>query len=625
MKDFMLGCNFWDSKSGTDMWKNWDAESVAKDLDAMQEIGVEYMRVFPNWRDFQPVKMLYGGGATKKELAFAETEEWLLDNRDGIDYTMIQHFRDFANMAKERGIKLCVGVVTGWMSGRMFFPEHLNNLNLISDPEALMLQGKFIHGFVSAVQDLDNIVMWDLGNECNNLSWAASRAHAYTWSCFVRNAIQAADPKRRPIASGMHGLDCKWNTTWHIEDQGELCDMMTTHPYPSPSVKGDYEPYTRLRTTMVPTAQSEYYSGVSGKPCMIQEQGTFAISMGNRQMTANFIRCQILSAIANNLKGQMFWCGMEHTKLKNAPYRWVMMERELGLVDVDRKPKPVALEVKKMRELIDRLPDFGAKDTEAVCLLTEGQDKLVASTSCYMLAKEAGFNVQIRNTPVAKLPDAKFYIMPAVKGWDVMDVRVWDMLVEKIQNGAKLLFSYGDNPNMAEFEKWFGLRSNGVIVGKPHTAKFSFGEIKYTNPRDNLLESVGAEVLATNEEGNIVFSRNKVGKGEIYFLGFDVETLAANTTDGFSPDRSQEFYKIYKEFAKGVDENYIITNDNPYIGITQVKNDDGSYLVFAVNYDDRGYDFDYKIKDGWEITEVLYGDTKHIGMCDGVIVKVAKK
>ena len=75
MSNFLLGVNYWDSVSGTDMWKNWDPESVAKDLDAMQEIGVEYMRVFPNWRDFQPVKMLYGGGATKKEMVFAETEE----------------------------------------------------------------------------------------------------------------------------------------------------------------------------------------------------------------------------------------------------------------------------------------------------------------------------------------------------------------------------------------------------------------------------------------------------------------------------------------------------------------------------------------------------------------------
>ena len=50
MKDFMIGCNFWDSKSGTDMWLNFDEESLAKDLDALAATGIKYMRCFPNWR-----------------------------------------------------------------------------------------------------------------------------------------------------------------------------------------------------------------------------------------------------------------------------------------------------------------------------------------------------------------------------------------------------------------------------------------------------------------------------------------------------------------------------------------------------------------------------------------------
>ena len=55
MKNFMLGCNFWDSKSGTDMWINFDEVSLAADLDALMKSGIRYLRCFPNWRDFQPV------------------------------------------------------------------------------------------------------------------------------------------------------------------------------------------------------------------------------------------------------------------------------------------------------------------------------------------------------------------------------------------------------------------------------------------------------------------------------------------------------------------------------------------------------------------------------------------
>ena len=64
MANFLLGVNYWDSISGTDMWKNWSEEVVYNDLKALSENGVRHLRVFPNWRDFQPVKKLYGWSNT---------------------------------------------------------------------------------------------------------------------------------------------------------------------------------------------------------------------------------------------------------------------------------------------------------------------------------------------------------------------------------------------------------------------------------------------------------------------------------------------------------------------------------------------------------------------------------
>ena len=56
--EYMLGCNYWDSASGTEMWKNWQPDVVEKDLAALEECGVKHMRVFPLWRDFQPLRKL---------------------------------------------------------------------------------------------------------------------------------------------------------------------------------------------------------------------------------------------------------------------------------------------------------------------------------------------------------------------------------------------------------------------------------------------------------------------------------------------------------------------------------------------------------------------------------------
>lgn len=59
---FAIGVNYWDSKSGTDMWKNWDRETVEADFAALEAVGVRYLRVFPNWRDFQPIHKQYQWG-----------------------------------------------------------------------------------------------------------------------------------------------------------------------------------------------------------------------------------------------------------------------------------------------------------------------------------------------------------------------------------------------------------------------------------------------------------------------------------------------------------------------------------------------------------------------------------
>ena len=40
-RNFLIGCNYWDSVSGTDMWKKWNPEEVEKDLDALEKIGVK--------------------------------------------------------------------------------------------------------------------------------------------------------------------------------------------------------------------------------------------------------------------------------------------------------------------------------------------------------------------------------------------------------------------------------------------------------------------------------------------------------------------------------------------------------------------------------------------------------
>ena len=618
--EYMLGCNYWDSASGTEMWKNWQPDVVEKDLEALEGCGVKHMRVFPLWRDFQPLRKLYNCRGGFGEYVVGENDEYLDDNPDAMNPVMLERFRTFTEMAKAHGMTLTVSIVTGWMSGRLFVPPALEGKNLITDPEALMWTEKYVRAIVRSFRDCDNIVMWDLGNECNCLGNAPSRAAAYLWTATVRNAILSED-KTRPISSGMHALVSDPDGVWQLCDQGALCDFVTTHPYPSPTIKGDIEPYTGFRTTLLTTAQSEYYSGIAGVPCMIQESGTFSPTIGNPEMSADFARVNILSSWANGLYGYLWWCGMEHLNLKNPPYSWSMMERQLGMVDVNRNPKPVGKAIKKMSGALSALPPTSSfkKRVDAVCVLTRELDKQGVACSANILAKQAGFNIRIVNCETT-LPESKMYLMPAAKGWQVTYRRTWDALLERIYTGGATLFVTYDGGHFTQIEEIFGIRSHGVYKGgKSHTAHFSFGDINYTPTNDMIIESVGAEVLARNEGGNPVFTVNRFGKGKVYFLGFSPENAAYTTCGGFDPeDGGEEFYRIYAEAAKDIIPTYKVRSDSPYIGITELNCDDGSLIVCAINYDRKAHDFSPKINGSYEI---LYGSLGEIPSCDGVILR----
>lgn len=619
MSKFMLGCNYWDSVSGTDMWKNWNEDVVRADLAALKAIGVKHLRVFPNWRDFQPVDKYLTYSGTQREYFVPQDAE--CEAPDYVDKRMTDRFKCFAKIAEENGMELTVSLLTGWMSGRLFYPPALQNKGLLTDNEALMLTNRYVTKLVNEFKNIPNIVMWDLGNECNCIERVPTRFSAYVWTATVRNSIMAADPTR-PIASGMHSLSAEddGDNNWYIKDQGELCDMLTTHPYPSPTIHNDIEPLNKMRSTVNPTAQSELYAGVSGKPCMIQEQGSFGDTTGNDDAAADFLRVNAISAWANNLKGYLWWCGMEHELLTEPPYSWSMIERNLGLLKLDRSPKAVGKEMKKVSKLIENLPEVFEKRIDAVCVLPKNdrQDKAMAS---YILAKQAGINLSFVNCS-DDIPKTDIIFFPCCRGGAFVNKKDYDKLFERVKNGASLYVS-ALNAQFCEFERKFGLRSLGMArEQKRHTAHFPFGDIEYTNEREILLESKGAEILAVNEEGNPVFTKFKLGKGYVYFLNFGLELMAAEKYNAY--EKEYKLFEIYKmiEKIKTAADDYIIKTDDCRIGVTESECD-GGFITTAINYSDEDIEFNYTVKSGFK-AEPVYGDGKTLPHCDAVIFKVTK-
>jgi len=617
---YMIGCNYWGSKHGTDMWKHWDEPSVREDLRLLSQYGVTHMRVFPNWRDFQPIYLLQNWRGGLWDYRFADDKK--IDNEFALDMDCIGHFRTFCRMAQECGISLIVAVMTGWMSGRLYAPPALERLNHITDAESLMWQSRFVRGFVRHLKDEPAITAWDMGNECNCLGPCETRAQAYLWAANIRNSILSED-KTRPIMSGMHALGIYRNDVWTIQDQAELTDVLTPHPYPSPTVGGDIEPMTRLRTTLIPTAQVALYSGIGHKPAMMQEVGTFNNIVGNEKAAADGLRVNILSGWANGSLGYLWWCGHDQKHLTHPPYSLSMNENELGLLREDTTPKAVALEMKKLTQTLSALPcaDLPPAQVDAVCLIPNalGAQYFHTAQAAYILAKQAGFDLTFC-TCEQTLPEAKVYIVPSMMGWSPITQKIYLDLIEKAEVGASVYFSTGTG-FVTDIEGVLGLESLGMMNSAGmQTLHFDGADLPFRYDKKFLLRSVGAEVLAEDADGTVIFSRMPRGKGEIFFLNFPLETMLWNTTEGFT---DHPYHCIYQTVAARLLEEKPVRSLCSDVALTIHSVEEESAYVVAVNYSDRDLPLDLAWN-GWKADAVLYGAPDIVKACDAVVLCIKK-
>lgn len=542
MSEFMLGCNYWASHAGAEMWKNWDEEQVERDMQDLSEYGVKYLRVFPNWKDFQPVMPVYGGEGRIKEYMLEGCRE--PENPWYLDEVMLDRFGKFCTVAEKYGMKLIVGLITGWMSGRLFIPSALNGKNLCTDPVALKFELLMVRGIVSRFCDRDVIYAWNLGNECNCMSKVNTREEAMVWTAAVSNAIRAADPDR-PVISGMHSLSVD-RDAWRITDQADWNDILTTHPYAYfvPYCRND--PIDSIRTLMHGTCETMLYASVGKKPCLVEELGTLGPNICNDDISGSFMRLNLISNWANGSAGLLWWCAHEQLNLETPPYNWFMLERELGMLDINRRPKPILKEMKKISDWLGTVDfELEAPVKDALILLTKEQDCWATAFMSFILGKQAGVTLDFL-APNLDIPDSAVYFMPSVHSGCPLYARYYNQFLDKVYNGAVLYVSNGD----AFFNKREEVFGASVISSEDTydsgTFTFNGSVIPYERYCKVGIEPTTAQVLANDGNGKPVFTVNNFGKGKIYYLNFPLEDMLSRQNHAFDGGA----YKIYEYVLK---------------------------------------------------------------------------
>ena len=572
---FTLGCNYWASHAGTRMWRDWRPAVVERDLAALAAAGLTTLRVFPLWSDFQPVTAVRGFGGVLEDLRMTTPEQGEQPLPDtpagqaGVDEPMLERFAEFCVIAQRHGLHLIVGLITGWMSGRVFCPPVLEGRALHTDPLALQLQGRFIRTFVTRFRTTGAIVAWDLGNECNCLGIDTSREAAWAWTAFVTQTIRTADASR-PVISGMHSLlpTPELSSGWTIQDQAEHTDLLTTHPYPMWSRHTAQDPLDTIRTTLHATAETRMYADIGGKPCFVEEIGTMGPMMGEWQVASAFLRCNLFSLWANDCRGLLWWCAFDQTRLTSAPYDALAVERELGLLDEDHQPKPMLTELTRFAALLPSLPaTLPERRIDAVCILTNGQDPWAAAYSSWVLATQAKITLRFAWAE-APLPDADVYVLPSVSGVRPITRRRWESLLARVDAGANLHVTLGDGI-LEPFSDVFGVRvrarSQRTI---PTTFTLPTGErlTAHHGPDLRLTVEPGTEVLASADDGTPMVTRRRYGAGQVTLTAMPVETQLTATPGGLHSPDAEPWHALYRLLTATTPRP--IDSDSPDVAIT---------------------------------------------------------
>ncbi len=624
--NFVTGCNYWASHAGTEMWHDWRPDIVEADFVRLEALRLQVVRIFPLWPNFQPLHMLYGCSNTQRELSWPDCREVPVDAdgiRSGVDPVMLERFRFVCDCAQRHRLKLGIGLVTGWMSGRLFAPPAFADRNLLTDPEVIRWQLKLVKRVVGEFCDHPAIAFWGIGNECNCLS-PADRQESNLWASIMADAIRVADHKRHPIAAGMHSLvpvpalAGGRDGGWTIQDMGEIFDALTTHPYPAFTPHASVDRVNGFKNVFHATAESHFFGDIGHKPCIAEELGTLSPMIAAEQPAADYLRNTMFQLWSHDCEGLLWWCAFDQLELERPPYRWCALERELGLIRNDGSVKPVGEVMREFAGFLEhlpfeRLPRFR---TDAVCVLTEGQDSWRAAWGAWCLAKQAGFDLEFQYCDEA-LREADLYLVPSVAGMTALPRPLSQALLERARAGATVYFSH-DNALLSPFEPAFGVEALGrTVVPGEAVLRFEAETLPVCYDCHLQLRATTAEVLATEADGNVVLACNRYGAGMIYFLSVPLEKHFIETPQSWNTP----YWKFYSRIAKKQLARRLFHSGNPLVTATEHHFDSTHAAVAVVNNSDAPAACNgFRCRDGVRVTGIYPAGLSELVPATGMVL-----
>lgn len=331
-------------------WRDFDPAEVATDFARIAGAGLDSVRLFLTWEDFQP-------------------------KRTDVDPEMLERLVSVADLARQHRLVIVPTLFTGHMSGVNWIPSWVLARPGLDDRFRVMSGGKLVRAGVrnwyadeeiavaqamlaseaaTALAGHDALWAWDLGNESSNCVVPPSRSTARTWLRRMSLAIRSADPTAL-VTVGLHMEDLEDDRRLGPQEASEVCDVLSMHGYPIYAAWADGPtdehllPFLALITSWLGRGRKVLFSEF-GLPTYRDgdDNGELACDQASfplvEETAAAAYTERALTALQGaGCTGAMMWCYTDYASAVWAkpPFDVAVHERSFGLWRADGSPKPV--------------------------------------------------------------------------------------------------------------------------------------------------------------------------------------------------------------------------------------------------------------------------------------------
>lgn len=387
---FVLGVNYWPRSAAMGWWSRFDAAEVDDDFALLADLGMQVVRVFLLWDDWQPTP-------------------------DVVSPACLQRFGRVADLAERHGLGLDVTFFTGHMSGPNWAPRWLLHdgapepppavrqvvsggrvvaqgyRNPFHDPVALAAERLLLDTVVGSFRKHPAIWMWNLGNEPDLFAWPRTPAAGRAWVADMTDRIKDLDP-RHPVTCGLHVASLLEDNALRVHDVFEETDVAVMHAYPMylPWARHDLDPDLVPFTCALVSAMTgkatlmEEWGGCTappGEPSQVWEWTSYGAPrrqfMASEEDLARYVEAVLPKLVDVGATGALLWCFADyHPSLwDRPPCDEARHERHFGLVRPDGSLKPHAEAIRRFARASPRV----LREPRHTVALDVGRDEYYAA------------------------------------------------------------------------------------------------------------------------------------------------------------------------------------------------------------------------------------------------------